>query len=560
MYNEKAKAWECGQYPEGILDWCTDVVNKDNPQALFVQADILLSQASRGKRTADAVYLMERAAKLGYPPAALAMGQLFQYGWAVSRSEKQALVWYAKAAELGNTEAQAILNQRRRRKRQRIIAACVMAAIAVCLAFAAAFLLPKLLPTHGVLVGKDTVLLQPATQEEFTLALNDLLAQYDTELVIAGQQSTNRLLLKFEGSGLDLSRFPAATVIADSDNYVVIQFRSQEEAESCLAALREKSGVLFVDMDEYAISIDASPSSADPNVMGLPYFSSYSGALYYSWGAQFMGLDQLAAWLTTQQTEPVIVAVLDTGTEPCPEILDRILKGTSIVYPGLGNGWRDQDGHGTHVAGTIIDCTQGLDISILPVQVFSDHGQTSDAIIIQGLRYSIYNGANVINMSLSGPCSVTDAQGTCDGAMDYYIREAISKGIVVVVSAGNGDENENPVNTNAVCPAHIDDCIVVGACDSDGIIGSFSNYGASVDVCAPGIDILSYAPEDMLAYKSGTSMAAPHICALAAMLKLYLPNKTPAQIEKYIKDYCIQLGDSAYYGEGIPWAGFFAGD
>ena len=55
-------------------------------------------------------------------------------------------------------------------------------------------------------------------------------------------------------------------------------------------------------------------------------------------------------------------------------------------------------------------------------------------------------------------------------------------------------------------------------------------------------------------------MAAPHISALAAMLKLYLPDKTPEQIEKYIGDYCTDMGDPAGYGEGIPWAGYFAGD
>ena len=63
-----------------------------------------------------------------------------------------------------------------------------------------------------------------------------------------------------------------------------------------------------------------------------------------------------------------------------------------------------------------------------------------------------------------------------------------------------------------------------------------------------------------MAELNGTSMATPHISALAAMLKLYMPDKTPAQLEKYITDYCVDMGKKQYYGEGSPWAGYFAGD
>lgn len=560
MYNKKAKVWESGQYPEEILNWCREGVNKDNPQALFVQADILLSQASKGKRTADAVYLMEQAAKMGDPQAALAMGQMFQYGWAVGRSRKNAVNWYMKAAELGSQEAKEIIDALRRQKKRRILFSSIAVAATVCVALGVLFLLPNLLPVPGVQVGNNTTLLEPTTQEEFVLALSDLMEQYDTELVIAGEQSTNRLLLKFEGSGLDISRFPAATVIADEENYVVIQFESEEEAKKCLDSLKKMSGILFVAMDEYTIFADNSLPPEAFSSSGIPYFSPSSGDIYYSWGVEYLGLDQLAAWLQTQQTVPVIVAVLDTGTEPCDETQSNILSGVSITHPERGNGWDDQKGHGTHVAGTILDCTWGLDVTILPVQTILDNGRTSDMLLVEALRYAIRNGADVINMSLGGPCNDTTGQEGCGSAIDYYIQEAIANGIVVVVSAGNGDEHGTPLDTKAICPAHIKDCIVVSACGSDGAIASFSNFGDSVDVCAPGVDILSYLPGDNLGTGSGTSMAAPHISALAAMLKLYLPDKTPAQIEKYIKDYCVQMGDSSYFGDGIPWAGYFAGD
>ena len=130
----------------------------------------------------------------------------------------------------------------------------------------------------------------------------------------------------------------------------------------------------------------------------------------------------------------------------------------------------------------------------------------------------------------------------------------------MVVAAGNGDDYGNPEDTKICCPAHNDNCIVVAACDADGNTASFSNYGDAVDVTAPGVDIISYYPGSTLQALSGTSMAAPHISALAAMLKLYLPDRTPAQIEKYITDYCVDMGDSLRYGDGIPWAAYFAGE
>lgn len=155
-------------------------------------------------------------------------------------------------------------------------------------------------------------------------------------------------------------------------------------------------------------------------------------------------------------------------------------------------------------------------------------------------------------MSLGGPKS-----NDCV-LKDDLICQAVASGITVVVAAGNGDKYGNPVDTAETDPAHIEECIVVAAYDSRRRIAGFSNYGASVDVAAPGVDVVSYGNGDeFLVSLSGTSMAAPHISALAAMLRLYLPDASPAQIEKYIKDYCLPMGNALYWGEGIPQSAGF---
>lgn len=562
MYNREQRSWESASYEETVLLWCREPFNRDNPEALFILADVMLSEASREKETAEAVYQMERAAKMGYAPAAFAMGQMFQYGWAVHRSRRIALTWYEKAASLGNEPAIALLRELKQKKRRSLMAGA--AAMVLVLAFISAVLrLPALLlalsGSGGIIVNRDTKLLTPVTLEEFNEALISLMEEYDDELVISGQRSTNRLMLKFEAKGIDLSDFPAAEVIADEDNYLVIQFASEEEAERCLKAMKQMDSIVFAEIDEYDVVPEtAAEASAMHLVTKVPYVSDYTGYSYYSWGVEYLGMDQLTAWLQTQQTEQVTVAVIDSGTEPCADTQDRILEGMD-VYNRNGSGWTDENGHGTHVAGTIFDCTRGLEVFIVPVRVFGADNAGSKSSVIQGLKFAVESGADVINMSLGSRFDKTAPGKGCGGAKDYYIQLAVEKGIVVVVSAGNGDNDGIPVDTSSVCPAHIGECIVVGACESSGNKASFSNCGKSVDVCAPGVNIISYYPNDSLTWMSGTSMAAPHISALAAMLKLYLPDRTPAQIEKYIKDFCISQGDSLFYGEGIPWTGYFAG-
>ena len=86
---------------------------------------------------------------------------------------------------------------------------------------------------------KDTDLKQTSSIEEFTEVLMDLVAENDDSLVVSGDRKSNRLILKFEGDSLDLRRFPAATVVADENNLVIIQFSTEEDAEACLQALQQ---------------------------------------------------------------------------------------------------------------------------------------------------------------------------------------------------------------------------------------------------------------------------------------------------------------------------------
>ena len=559
MYNKKNNCWESDKREESEILWCKEAINKNNPQAMFILADDMLGNVQNKNQIAEVVNLMENAAKSGCSRAALAMGQMYQYGCAIGRSKKLALIWYKKAVALGNEEAAEYLSKLKRSKRIQTTSVIAFSVLLVLLGVGLFLFGKDLMPVKGIKVHEDTEVIKPISTQEFAEALSDLVAQYDDDLVISGKKSSNRLLIQFEGEGIDLSSFPADVIIDNGNNYLVVQFASEEEAEHCLEMLKKNNKILFVQEDGYHFKTNDTVTRDDLTSTVVPYTSSYTGKTYYSWGVEYLGLDRLSAWISAQNTKDVTVAVLDTGSEPCKDNANRYLEGIDVVDISNNNGWNDQDGHGTHVAGTIIDCTRGLDVNILPVRVLASGG-SSDSIIVLGLQYAIQNNVDVINMSLGGSCLITTPDSSCGSAEDYYIQQAINQGIVVVVAAGNGDDNGNPVPTYSTCPAHMGNCIVVGACDKNDQMAYFSNYGDSVDVCAPGVKVLSYYKGGAFSELSGTSMATPHISALVAMLKMYLPNKTPTQIEKYITDYCVNMGNEQYYGEGIPWAEHFIGE
>ncbi|MFL5578425.1 MAG: S8 family peptidase [Gemmatimonadaceae bacterium] len=200
--------------------------------------------------------------------------------------------------------------------------------------------------------------------------------------------------------------------------------------------------------------------------------------------------------------------------------------------------------HGTHVAG-IIGAVRGngvgIDgvapaVKILPVRTVPD-GDERDKDVANAIRYAVDNGANVINMSFGKKYSPNK------GAVDEAVRYADSKGVLMVHAAGNDGENlaENP---NYPSPVYLNgggrakNWIEVGASSwkgGDSLAASFSNYGHDqVDVFAPGVDILSTVPGGGYERNSGTSMAAPVVTGLAALLMAYYPELSAADVKRII--------------------------
>ena len=288
------------------------------------------------------------------------------------------------------------------------------------------------------------------------------------------------------------------------------------------------------------------------------------------------GLRLPAAW-DSSTGAGVRVAVIDTGYRPHADLSGQILAGYDFISDTAvandGNG-RDSDAsdpgdwvsasecyagnpasgsswHGTHVAGTIAAATNnGVGVAgvafgakIVPVRVLGKCGgytsDIADAIVwssggtVSGVP-NIAARAQVINMSLGG-------SGACDTTTQNAINSARSRGTVVIVAAGN--ENQNASNSN---PANCSGVVTVAATTRAGGRASYSNYGTVVDVAAPGggtggavlstLNSGTSSPgSDSYAGYQGTSMATPHVAGVAALMLAKNAALTPDQIESKLK-------------------------
>jgi serine protease len=221
----------------------------------------------------------------------------------------------------------------------------------------------------------------------------------------------------------------------------------------------------------------------------------------------------------------VTVAVVDTGIA-C-EDHGPFSKGTDLAGTRCVGGWsfitndahaNDDQGHGTHVAGTIAQSTNNglgavgvaFHASLMPVKVLNESGWGSTVDVADGIRWAADHGAHVINLSLGGPRN--------SKILEEAVAHARSKGVVVVAAAGNsGGRVGYPGATEGV--------IGVSASDPDDKLAKFSSRGAEVDLAAPGVSVVQQTIcnkgrggcEVFPAY-NGTSMAAPHVAGAAALL------------------------------------------
>jgi len=245
-------------------------------------------------------------------------------------------------------------------------------------------------------------------------------------------------------------------------------------------------------------------------------------------GWNITAFDLPDAWRITQG-ENVTVAVLDTGCDlDHPDLKENLLPGANFV-DRRRKPWDDNQ-HGTHVAGII--CALDNDIGmvgvaprakVLPVKVLDSKGNGNLLNVAQGVRWAVAQGADLICMSLGAPRPVQQIRK----ALQYAER----RGVVAFVAAGNAGKTKE-----VFYPAAYPETIAIGSIDEDFDRSTFSNTGSKLDFMAPGGKIFSTVPDDWYAFLSGTSMAAPFACGVAALLLSYSRKHNGLRL-KGVEDY-----------------------
>ncbi len=284
-----------------------------------------------------------------------------------------------------------------------------------------------------------------------------------------------------------------------------------------------------------------------------PYFK-------YQWN--FEKIQAPTAW-DSSTGENIIVAIVDTGVDFGAPDLANTNHLPGFDFNNNDSDPTDDQGHGTHVAGTVAQSTNNnlgvagiaYNARILPVKVLGSNGQGSYENIIKGIIYAVDQGAKVINMSLAGR--------TSSDALREAVQYAHDRGVVVVAAAGNS-------GASVEYPAAYDDYVIaVGATRFDNVLAAYSNFGPQIDVVAPGGDINVDLNGDgygdgilqqtfsttgsgySYRFLEGTSMASPHVAGVAALLLSRQPDASPAQIKNLLMSTALNLGPSNQFGAGL---------
>ncbi len=271
-------------------------------------------------------------------------------------------------------------------------------------------------------------------------------------------------------------------------------------------------------------------------------------------------IDVEKAWQKTKG-KGIVVAVIDTGVSRVEDLKNtNFVKGYDFVNDREDAS--DDNGHGTHVAGTIAQSTNNnfgvagvaYEASIMPLKVLSGSGGGTISDIAEAIIFAADNGANVINMSLGG--------GGESKLMQEAIDYAYKKGVVIVAAAGNSNRNA------AFYPARYPKVIAVSATNATGEKAPYSNYGAGVDVAAPGGAIARGKDGDsaggilqntidpstkqsVFRAFQGTSMASPHVAGVVALIEAS-GVKDPEKVFQILKQSSRKVADDTlnYYGAG----------
>lgn len=368
----------------------------------------------------------------------------------------------------------------------------------------------------------------------------------------AADRDPSTILVRFsipsEANGI-LQAFGDRTGARLTDGVLVVKLPAGTSVDAAVYRYSRLFGVDYAEPN-YIATADDLPAPNDP---------SFSTQWNLTKIAAVSGWSLLFSAYPTSTGGPTI-AVVDSGVQAShPDLSGKVLPGANCVSGTCSAGNSNDDyNHGTHVAGIAAASTNNgvgvagvsLTSPILPVKVLDSSGSGTYAGVAAGIDWAVSHGASVINMSLSGTASSTTLCGA--------VSRAVAANVVVVAAAGNNS------TSSPAYPAACSGAIGVAATDSSDKAASYSNYGSpNVFVSAPGSSVYSTVTGSSYATFSGTSMAAPHVAGLAALLRAQTPGLPVSSVETILATTSDKIGTGSYgsdpYGTcaGCTWSSSF---
>jgi serine protease len=339
-----------------------------------------------------------------------------------------------------------------------------------------------------------------------------------------------------------------------------------ENSPEAHAARLMRAEIAPGEMEKALAALRADPivEAAEQEVRFHEYWTPNDVRYKEQWNFRQIGMEK--AWDVTRG-KGAVVAVIDTGvafendSDGCYQAKDF---GKTGFVPGFdfihdNKHPNDDQGHGTHVAGTIAESTHNKEgcagiapeAKIMPIKVLSKEGYGSTGDIADGIRWAADHGANVINMSLGSPFPSAILHAAC--------QYAYKKGVTIVCAAGNS-------GTEGVgYPAAFRECIAVSAVGPGGKLAPYSSYGPQIAVAAPGGDkslgdaagvlqnTVLNGQDDYYSFQ-GTSMASPHVAGVAALL-ISQGIRDPGEVKAAIQKAARPKAPRNQYGAGLLDAG-----
>lgn len=370
---------------------------------------------------------------------------------------------------------------------------------------------------------------------------SEFMDNYFSDIKDLNSSGTDNLLIIISKREIEKT-YGATKVVKAPNNQYILKYKTKDEMTNAMDKLKDGDGVLSVEENV------KSQLTADDNDSTINSTSKYN-----SWGIEKMGLDKAFNTIDEKKLNDVEVAILDSG---CDMDLFKKYYGDKIVkvHNVLDDNEKmyDNNGHGTHIAGTIAEGTMD-NVKIIPVKT-TDSNTIDTVNEITAINWLLYNtDVDVINMSFGSNASLN--------AFYQTIEAAKEKNVIAVAAAGNDN------NSYRNYPASYDNTISIASVDNQLNKSDFSNYGQTINFATPGSDIRSIMgsytqisqnknnnDDDDHEIISGTSMATPHGVCAVALLKGFNHDLTMNDTISLLKKHVVDLGQDGWdpmYGYGF---------